>query len=189
MYLGDNLLNKGIVPFVEQFVRERAGRADSADAGARPADVRRRRAERRQGRAAGREAEGAGQQPRARRRLHVRPGDLHVGQADQAELPQRARDHRRDSGSDRSRAHGHAAPRRRLVEGHRQARGHARSEPADPRDVRAAHRRHGRRGVARRRQGRHRSRRRHRAFGDSRAGDHRRRARICTPMSARSPRS
>ena len=32
MYLGDNLLNKGIARFVEEFVREAAGGADPADA-------------------------------------------------------------------------------------------------------------------------------------------------------------
>ena len=46
MYLGDNLLNAGIVEFVEQFVQREAGGADPADAGARSADVRRRRAAR-----------------------------------------------------------------------------------------------------------------------------------------------
>ena len=47
MYLGDNLLNRGIVEFVEEFVTREAGGADPADAGARSADVRRRRARRR----------------------------------------------------------------------------------------------------------------------------------------------
>ena len=68
-------------------------------------------------------------------------GGLRVGQPDQAELPQRARDHRRDPGPDRPRPDRPPAHRRRLVEGHRQARGHARSQPADPRHARAAHRR------------------------------------------------
>ena len=49
MYLGDNLLNRGIVR-VRRAVREgETGGADPADAGARPADVRRRRAQGRQG--------------------------------------------------------------------------------------------------------------------------------------------
>ena len=158
MYLGDNLLNRGINRFVEEFEREKPGRADSADARARPADVRRRRARGRPRRPAGREAEGAEERPRARRRLHVRPRGVRVGQAHQAELPQRAGDHRRDSGPDRPRPRGPAAPRRGLVEGHRQARGHARGQPPDPRHDRAPRRGHGRRRLAYRGQGRHRAR-------------------------------
>ncbi len=42
MYLGDNLLNRGIRRFVEQFAATTAGGADPADARAGPADVRRR---------------------------------------------------------------------------------------------------------------------------------------------------
>ena len=158
MYLGDNLLNRGIVR-VRRSVREgEAGGADPADAGARSADVRRRRARGRQGAAAGREAEGAEVEPGAGRRLHVRAGDLHVGQEHQAELPQRARDHRRDPGPDRSRAARHAAPGVGVVEGHRQARGHARGQPADSRDADAAHRGQGGRRVAHRRHRRDRER-------------------------------
>ena len=154
MYLGDNLLNKGITG-VRRGVRPRgAGGADPADAGARPADVRRRRAGGRPGRAAGREAEGAEERSRAGRRLHVLAGGVRLGEADQAQLPQRAGDHRRDPGPDRPRPRGPAAPGRGLVEGHRQARGHARGQPADPRYDRAPHRRHGRRRVAHRGQGR-----------------------------------
>ena len=130
---------------VRRSVREgKAGGADPADAGARSADVRRRRARRRQGAPARRKAEGAEVEPRAGRRLHVRARDLHVGQQHQAELPQRARDHRRDPGPDRSRAARDAAPRVGLVEGHRQARGHARGQPADPRDAEDADRGQGR---------------------------------------------
>ena len=54
-------------------------------------------------RPARREAEGAEERPRARRRLHVRPRGVRVGEAHQAELPERARDHRRHPGPDRSR--------------------------------------------------------------------------------------
>ena len=83
-----------------------------------------------------------------------------------------------------------AAHRRGLVEGHRQARGHARGQPADPRHDRAPHRRHGRRRVAHRGQGRHRGGRGRRAIGRARTGDHRRgRADRRTRTSGRSRRS
>ncbi len=83
MYLGDNLLNKGITSFVQEFTRDAAGRADPADAGARSADVRRRRAARRQVvRLVEKPKEPIGDH-RARRRLHVRPAGLRIGQPDQ----------------------------------------------------------------------------------------------------------
>ena len=47
MYLGDNLLNKGIAKFVEEFVREAPAAQILLTRGARSADVRRRRARRR----------------------------------------------------------------------------------------------------------------------------------------------
>ena len=143
---GDHRVRRGVRP-------RGAGGADPADARARSADVRRRRAGRRPGRPPGREAEGAEERPRAGRRLHVLAGGLRLGEADQAELPQRAGDHRRHPGPDRSRPRGPAAHGRGLVEGHRQARGHARGQPADPRHDRAPDRRHRRRRVADRGQG------------------------------------
>ena len=134
---------------VRRPVREgEAGGADPADAGSRSADVRRRRTRRRQSSPARRKAEGAEVEPCAGRRLHVRARDLHVGQQHQAELPQRARDHRRDPGSDRSRAARDAASRVGVVEGHRQARGHARGQPADPGDADDAYRWQGRQRLA-----------------------------------------
>ena len=79
MYLGDNLLNRGIEPFVEEFQRERPAAQilltrvpdpqmfGVAELGRRPR------------RAAGREAEGAEERPGAGRRVPVRAGDLRVG--------------------------------------------------------------------------------------------------------------
>ena len=52
----------------------------------------------------------------------------------------RARDHRRDPVAGRRRQARRVARRARLVEGHRPARRHARGQPADPRDGRAARR-------------------------------------------------
>ena len=133
MYLGDNLLNKGITHFVEEFAREKpaaqillARVPDPQMFGV---------AELRDGKVV---------------RLVEKPkepiGDLAlVGvymfgpqvfesvNRIKPELPQRARDHRRDSGPDRSRPDRAPAHRRRLVEGHGQARGHARGQPADSR--------------------------------------------------------
>ena len=103
MYLGDNLLNKGITHFVEEFVREKPAAQILLTQVPDPQMFGVAELARRPRRAAGREAEGAEERSRAGRRLHVLAGGLRLGQADQAELPQRARDHRRDPGPDRSR--------------------------------------------------------------------------------------
>ena len=180
---GDHRVRGGVRP-------RGAGGADPADQGARPADVRRRRAGGRPGRAAGREAEGAEERPRAGRRLHVLARGVRLGQADQAELPERARDHRRHPGPDRPRPRGPAAPGRGLVEGHRQARGHARSQPPDPRHDRAPDRRVGGRRVAHRGQGRSSRPARWSSAPSSAAPWSSARTRASsTPTSGRSPRS
>ena len=79
----------------------------------------------------------AAEQPRAGRRLHVRPRHLRVGAPHQALGARRARDHRRHPGPDRPRARRPPAHRARLVEGHRQARGHAGGQPHRARDARS----------------------------------------------------
>ena len=137
MYLGDNLLNKGIVPFVEQFSRLQPAAQILLTPVPDPQMF---------GVA---ELEGGKvirlvEKPKAPMSnlalvgvYMFGAGDLRVGQAHRAELPQRARDHRCDSGPDRPRPDGHAASGGRVVEGHRQARGHARGQPPHPRHVRA----------------------------------------------------
>ena len=104
MYLGDNLLNRGIVEFVEQFVKREAGGADPADAGARSADVRRRRA-RRTTRSCGwsRSRRSRSRTWRWSASTCSAPRSSTSVKQHQAELPQRARDHRRHPGPDRSR--------------------------------------------------------------------------------------
>ena len=130
MYLGDNLLQGGITDLVERVPRERARRADPADAGARPRELRRRRARRRARRAAGREA-AAARRPTSRssastcsppasttRRARSSPsarGELEITDAIQYLV---------DDGQARRAAH-----RARLVEGHRPPRRHARGQP------------------------------------------------------------
>ena len=93
----------------------------------------------------------------------------------QAELPERAGDHRCDSEPDRSRSGSAPASRRGLVEGHRPPRGHARGEPPDPRDDRAPGRGTRGRRLARRRQGHHRARCRDHPIRGPGPGAHRRR--------------
>ena len=142
MYLGDNLLQGGIADLVRRVPQQRARGADPAHAGPRPGELRRRRARRRRrGRAAGREARRARERPRAGRRLHVHAADPRGGAGDRAERARRARDHRRDPVARRQRQARRVARRARLVEGHRAPRRHARGQPADPRDRRAARRR------------------------------------------------
>ena len=139
MYLGDNLLQGGIADLVRAF-RANEPEAlilltpvpDPENYGVAELDDGRRRG------AAGREAGRAGHRPRARRRLHVHAADPRGGAGDRAERARRARDHRRDPVARRRRPAGRVARRARVVEGHRAARRHARGEPADPRDGRAA---------------------------------------------------
>ena len=71
MYLGDNLLQDGITDLVDGLPRQRARRADPADAGRRPRALRRRRAATASASAPGREADGPADRPGAGRRLHV----------------------------------------------------------------------------------------------------------------------
>ena len=115
--------------------------ADPAHEGPGPAELRRRRARRRGRRdAAGGEARRAGVRPRAGRRLHVHAAHPRGRARDPAVRPRRARDHRRDpvaGGRQRGRR---VARRARLVEGHRAPGRHARGQPPDPRDARAARR-------------------------------------------------
>ena len=169
MYLGDNLLNRGIVEFVDQFVKEKPAAQILLTPVPDPqmfgvAEL--------QGDKVHRLVEKP-KEPKSNLALvgvyMFGPGDFHFGRQHQAEFPQRARDHRRDPGPDRSRPARHAAPGVGLVEGHRQARGHARGQPADPRNAEAAHRRQRRQGVAHRRHRGDRGRRDDRELGDSRA--------------------
>ncbi len=104
------------------------------------------------------------------------PEVFRVGRAHQAELPERARDHRRDSGSHRSWTRRPAAHRRRLVEGHGEARRPARSESPDSRNLRATNRGRRRRGIPHRGQGRHRGGGCHSGFSRARARHRRRKA-------------
>ena len=81
MYLGDNLLNRGIGSFVEQFVKEKPAAQILLTPVPDPQMFGVAELKNDKVRAAGRKAEGAEVEPRAGRRLHVRPGDLHLGQA------------------------------------------------------------------------------------------------------------
>ena len=190
MYLGDNLLQGGIEDLVAAFRRNQPEALilltkvpDPQNYGVAELDGERRRD------AAGGEAGRARVRPRARRRLHVHAAHPRGRAGDPAVRPRRARDHRRDPVARRRRGAGRVARRARLVEGHRAPGRHARGQPADPRDARAARRGRARRQPDRRpRRGR--ARRGARALDGPRPGDHRRRrAAAWTPTSARTRRS
>ena len=141
MYLGDNLLNRGIGSFVEQFVKEKPAAQILLTPVPDPqmfgvAELQNDKVVR------------LVEKPKEPKSNLALVGVYMFGpeiftsvKTHQAQLPQRARDHRCHPGPDRSRPARHAAPGVGMVEGHRQARGHARSQPVDPRNADAAGRR------------------------------------------------
>src|SRR6185436_16669787 len=82
-----------------------------------------------QGQAADREAQGAEVGPGAGGRLHVRRQYLGRREWNQTQFQERARDHRRHPVADRPRQERPLPRDLGMVEGHREARGYARSEP------------------------------------------------------------
>ena len=146
MYLGDNLLRDGITDLVGAF-REHEPEAlilltkvpDPWHYGVAELDGDSRRPP-------GREAEGPAQRHGAGRRLHVHPGDLRRRPRDRAlAAAASSRSPTRSSSLIDSGSQGREPHRRRLVEGHRPARRHARGQPAGARGPRAPDRRRARR--------------------------------------------
>ena len=190
MYLGDNLLNRGIAEFVEEFEREKPAaqillrRCPTRRCSASPSST-----------ATGRRLVEKPKEPKSDLALvgvYMFGREVFdVGQAHQAELPQRARDHRRHPGPDRPRPRGHG---RTSSTGWWKDTGKLEDMLEANRlildTLERADRRHGRRRVADRRQGRDRGGAVDRALGRARAGDHRRRrAHHPAPTSGRSRRS
>ena len=175
MYLGDNLLQGGIEDLVAAFRRNQPEALILLTQGPGPAELRRRRARRRRRRDA---AGGEAAEPASDLALvgvyMFTPRIHEAARAIQPSGARRARDHRRDPVARGRRARRRVAHRARLVEGHRPPGRHARGQPPDPRDARAA-----RRGRARRLPDRgprrDRGRRGARAHDRPRPGDHRRR--------------
>ena len=85
MYLGDNLLNKGISQFVKEFTAERPAAQILLTRVPDPQMFGVAELSERQGGQARREATGAKERPRPGGRLHVLAGRLRVGEAHQAE--------------------------------------------------------------------------------------------------------
>ena len=137
MYLGDNLLKEGIAPFVRAFEQSEPDALILLQKVKDPSDYGIAELAGRARHAARREAGRAAQRSRAGGRVPLHAGRLREREGDHALRPRRARDHRRHPAHDRPRPARRAAHGDRLVEGHRQARGHARGQPAHPRHHRA----------------------------------------------------
>jgi hypothetical protein len=85
MYLGDNLLNKGITQFVREFDRQKPAAQILLTRVPDPQMFGVAQLENGKGRAARRKAEGADRRSRAGRRLHVRPRGVRVGQPESSQ--------------------------------------------------------------------------------------------------------
>ena len=138
MYLGDNFIVGGIAAAGRRVPGRAAGCADHAHPGARPARVRCRRTRRiRPGRRPGGEAAAAQERPCPGRRLHVHPVRARGGDATcKPSWRGRTGDHRGHPVADRQRPQGSVHDHLRVLERHRERRGHARSQPAGAGDRR-----------------------------------------------------
>ena len=134
LFLGDNFLREGIVPFVDQFCRcdPQAREPDTALPRQEPAGLRRGGAARRPAGARRREAEGAAVEPGGHRHLPVRPHGLRGRERHQAFGARRAGDHRHHPVPGRPRPRRALRNRRRLLDRHRQDGRHPRGQPRDP---------------------------------------------------------
>ncbi len=156
MYLGDNMLQQGLVEFVERFEqraadrgRRRAGRPDPPGQGRRPPPVRGGRGDRRRrGGAPGREARATRRRTSrwsastcSTRRIHEAVAPI------EPSASRRARDHRRHPVAPRPRPPRRARGAPGMVDRHRQEGPAAREQPLHPRDARARERRLRRRRV------------------------------------------
>ena len=174
MYLGDNLLKEGIAPFVRDFEQSAPDALILLQKVADPQSYG--IAELEDGRVVRLVEKPA--EPRSDLALVgvylFTPAVFDERQGHHAVRPRRARDHRRHPAHGRPRPARRAARGARLVEGHRQARGHARGQPPHPQHHRAARRGHDRR-LRHRGPGADRRRQRARALHGARPRRHRRR--------------